>query len=299
MHILNELAARLSGVASLLLLLGLFILLRFIVLYAGRLLWETARRVYNRVSKHGIWDRTEGFLDELRQRYPRFMGILDARFTPRRFSGLPLTLLFLAAAYIAGLSLELLDEVLEANEIVVMDQAVNQALAAWRSPTAVLVFTWITNLGSTETLTAVSIVSTGFLFAHRRVAYVPPLWLCIAGSQLTTWAGKYAIAKPRPEFLVGVEAFSPSFPSAHATGAAAVYGFIAYILIRDLTNSTRRFEIGYWTAVLVLLVTFSRVFLSVHFLSDVTAGLIVGGFWLLVGVATAELLARREHGSSK
>ncbi|MFO7595281.1 MAG: phosphatase PAP2 family protein [Desulfocurvibacter africanus] len=299
MHVLNELAARLSGGASLLLLLGLLILLRFVVLHVGRLLWETARRIYNRVSKHGVWERTEGFLDELRQRYPRFIGFLDARFTPRRFSGLPLTLLILAAAYIAGLSLELLDEVLEADEVVKLDEAVNQVLAAWRSPTAVTVFTWITNFGSTETLTAVSIVSTGFLFAHRRVVYVLPLWLCIAGSQLTTWAGKYAIAKPRPEFILGVEAFSPSFPSGHATGAAAVYGFIAYILIRDLTNSTRRFEIGYWTAVLVLLVTFSRVFLSVHFLSDLAAGLIVGGFWLLVGVATTELLARRDSGRPK
>jgi undecaprenyl-diphosphatase len=299
MLMLNELAVRLSGVTSLLLLLGLFILVRFIVLHAGRLLWETTRRVYNRLSKGGIWERTEGFLDELRHRYPGFMGFLDARFTPRRFSGLPLTLLVLAAAYIAGLSLELLDEVLEADEIVVMDQAVNQALAAWRSPTAVLVFTWITNLGSTETLTAVAIVSTGFLFAHRRVVYVLPLWLCIAGSQITTWAGKYAIAKPRPEFLVGVEAFSPSFPSGHTTGAAAVYGFIAYILARDVGGAERRFEIGYWTAVLVLLITFSRVYLSVHFLSDVTAGLIVGGFWLLVGVAMAELLTRREHGPSK
>ncbi len=297
MHILNELAARLGGWASLLLLLGLFILLRFVVLHAGRLLWETARRNYNRVSKHGVWERPEGFLDELRQRYPRFMGFLDARLTPRRFSGLPLTLLILAAAYIAGLSLELLDEVLEADEIVATDRAVDKVLAPWRSPTTVLVFTWITNLGSTETLTAVSIVATGFLFAYRRVVYVLPLWLCITGSQITTWAGKYAIAKPRPEFVLGVEAFSPSFPSGHATGAAAVYGFIAYILARDIASSARRFEIGYWTAVLVLLVTFSRVFLSVHFLSDVAAGLIVGGFWLLVGVAAAELPSRRERGA--
>ena len=123
--------------------------------------------------------------------------------------------------------------------------------------------------------------------------------MCIAGSQLTTWIGKYAIARPRPEFILGVQAVSPSFPSAHATGSCAVYGFIAYALVRHVKHARRRFEVSYWTAVLVLLIAFSRVFLGVHFLSDVTAGLVVGGFWLLVGVALAEVMARREHGGPK
>lgn len=299
MDAVNGLTRETGGWASLLGLLLFFIAMRFLVLHGGRLIWETARQLYNRLSKVSTWSRTERFIDELRCRFPRGMGFLDARFSPRRFTGLPLTLLFLAGAYIAGLYVELIDEVLEAREIVVLDSAVNDALQAWRAPLAVTVFTWITNLGSTETLAAVSIVSTGFFFAYRRTGFVLPLWLCIAGSQLTTWVGKYAIARSRPEFILGVQAFSPSFPSAHATGACAVYGFIAYILAHDIRRSGRRFEVSYWTAVLVLLVSFSRIFLGVHFLSDVAAGLIVGVFWLLAGVATAEVTARREPGGPK
>jgi undecaprenyl-diphosphatase len=88
-------------------------------------------------------------------------------------------------------------------------------------------------------------------------------------------------------------ALSPAFPSAHATGAAAVYGFVAYAIIRDALSARQRFEVAYWSMVLIALVSFSRIFLGVHFASDVAAGLLVGSFWLLVAFTLAEYLRQR------
>jgi undecaprenyl-diphosphatase len=68
----------------------------------------------------------------------------------------------------------------------------------------------------------------------------------------------------------------------------AVFGFLAYALARDLDRPRQRFEVVFWTAVLIALVGFSRVFLGVHFLSDVASGFLVGGFWLLVGFTLVE-----------
>ena len=68
----------------------------------------------------------------------------------------------------------------------------------------------------------------------------------------------------------------------------AVYGFIAYIISRDLMTTRQRFEMIYWTAVLICLIGFSRMLLGVHYASDVAAGFLVGGFWLLLGFALAE-----------
>ncbi|NBB99831.1 MAG: phosphatase PAP2 family protein, partial [Bacteroidetes bacterium] len=71
--------------------------------------------------------------------------------------------------------------------------------------------------------------------------------------------------------------------------AMAVYGFIAYIVCRaEGMAAWQRFEVAYWTAVLISVIGFSRMFLGVHYASDVAAGLLVGGFWLLVGFAFAE-----------
>lgn len=230
---------------------------------------------------------------DLAARWPRAWPFLRRRVTPHRFDGLPLLLLVAAALYLLFLMAGLVESVLEAEEMQALDQFVNTWLADYRTPALVAVFRWITHLGGTETLTAVTAVSTGFLWADHRVRTMVSLWLVIVGSQVMTWAGKYAFARPRPEFVTAAEAQSPSFPSAHAAGAMAVYGFIAYALSRDLPGVVSRFHVAYWMLAVIALIGFSRVFLSVHYVSDVTLGFLLGIFWLLVGFAVHEYAGRR------
>ncbi len=68
----------------------------------------------------------------------------------------------------------------------------------------------------------------------------------------------------------------------------AVYGFLAYAITRDLSGWRPRFEAAFWSAVLIIIIGFSRMYLSAHYLTDVVAGFLVGGFWLLVAFAIAE-----------
>ena len=177
---------------------------------------------------------------------------------------------------------------MEAGGVLRFDQAVNAHLAALRVPPLVGMFRWVTALGAGPALTAASITASLFLWAHRRRGYILPLWVTFLGAQATTWSGKYLIARHRPEFIPGVTEVSPSFPSGHATASMALFGYLAYALARDLPGRRPRFEIGFWAVMLVLLIGFSRVFLSVHFTTDVLAGFMVGGFWLLVGLALRE-----------
>jgi membrane-associated phospholipid phosphatase len=95
------------------------------------------------------------------------------------------------------------------------------------------------------------------------------------------------IARQRPATTIDVTVLSSSFPNGHATAAMAVYGFLAYAIARALPIR-ERFEVAYWTAVLILLIGLSRIYLGVHYLTDVTGGFLVGGFWLLIGFAVAE-----------
>jgi undecaprenyl-diphosphatase len=126
------------------------------------------------------------------------------------------------------------------------------------------------------------------LWAHQRTRLIAPLWLTVFGSQLMTYSGKFLLQRQRPESITGLVEVTPSFPSGHATSALAVYGFMAYIISRDLKTVRQRFELVYWTAVLIGLIGFSRLLLSVHYASDVAAGFLVGSFWLLLGIAVAE-----------
>jgi undecaprenyl-diphosphatase len=135
---------------------------------------------------------------------------------------------------------------------------------------------------------AVAVASSGLLVSGRRRELAVPLWTTLIGAEATTWAGKFLIDRQRPTFIEAASALSPSFPSGHSTAAMAVYGFLAYLVARDLPTARQRFEVVFWTSILIILIGFSRIFLSVHFTSDVLSGFIVGAFWLLAGFAIAE-----------
>lgn len=235
-----------------------------------------------------MWRRSHPFRARLAVRFPRLYRVVQARLDPHVFAGLPMTLMAAAAVYVVALLGGLVEDVLEEEAIVRIDNAVNGALARYRIEPLVRVFVWITALGAGPGLAAAALIATGFLWAHHRAGFILPLWVTFVGSQATTYIGKYALARVRPEFVLEVTAQTPSFPSGHATGAMAVYGFLAYAIARDLPRLRDRFEVGYWTGILILLVGFSRMFLSVHYFSDVLSGVLVGGFWLLVGFALAE-----------
>jgi undecaprenyl-diphosphatase len=222
-------------------------------------------------------------------RFPRTAEFLARRIEPEGFTGLPLTLIVCAALYALFLFGGLVEEVIESEEIRSIDEFIASWMVSARTPVLVAVFAWITELGSMPTLTAVAIVASAFLLAHGPQRFVPPLWLTVLGSQITTYSGKYILARPRPDFVLDVTAATPSFPSGHTTGALAVYGFIAYAVLRDLSSPRTRFDVAFGAGLLICLIAFSRIFLEVHFSSDVAAGLLVGFFWLLAGIALAEI----------
>ena len=271
-----------------------FLPLLALILIAGWLaaivLRELARRFGVGLVGRGLrlwrtgWERPGTVL---RGRAPRLTAFVERRFDPTRSDGLIVTLLVIAAIYAASLAAGLVEELMEVQELEAFDKRVFAVTERWNTPAIVAVFRWITMFGNVQTLLAVVIVTTGFLLAHGPRAFLLPSWIAILGSEITTWSGKFALNRVRPEFLYDVTASSPSFPSGHAANSLAVYVMIAYVIARDL-GPTRALHIYYWTLAAVLLIALSRVMLHVHYLSDVLAGLLVGTFWLLLAIVIAE-----------
>ncbi|HEX2256010.1 MAG TPA: hypothetical protein VHG92_04770, partial [Afifellaceae bacterium] len=150
---------------------------------------------------HLLWSVTQPVRHGLKARHPRLYRALHSRLDPQHFSGLPLTLMAVAALYAAFLFAGLADEVTEQEDVVAIDVTVNERLADVRSEFLFTPFVWITDLGAGPTLAAVALVATGFLWAGRRLAFILPLWLAFLGAQLTTYVGKFAVGRDRPEFL--------------------------------------------------------------------------------------------------
>jgi membrane-associated phospholipid phosphatase len=250
---------------------------------AGWLLVRHSKRMALRLSR----SLSPSFLS-ISSHFPRFVRYLHARLDPLKAEGLPLTLLLIALFFSFLLLVGITEELLTAEKIALPDKVLNQWLDSYLKPAVIAIFSWLTGLGAGITLLAVAFVSSLFFLVYRRPYLLPAFWITIAGAEITTWLGKFAVARVRPDFVTGVTAISYSFPSGHAAGSVAVYGFIAYALARDLHGRMARFEMCYWFFNLVLLIGCSRVLLHVHYVSDVVAGFLTGLVWLLAGVAIGE-----------
>ncbi len=273
--------------------LGLELGIGLLMVWAVELiLWRVARATSRacraRWPRWQSWGREHPIIATFAERFPGLARVLWLRLTPERFTGLPLTLMVLLGLYIAFALFGIVDLVRSSHGVVAFDDRVMAWFAPYRSDERVNAVMLITGLGNSSTLIACVIVASSFLWAHRRRGIVGPMWIAFIGVELVTTIGKGWVARARPVFTTIATAHSPSFPSGHTTGATVVFGFLAYAIARDLLSHRRRFAIGYGATVLVLVIGVSRVFLGVHFPSDVIAGWLIGVFWLLVAFAAAE-----------
>jgi undecaprenyl-diphosphatase len=169
-----------------------------------------------------------------------------------------------------------------------IDLAVNDFFQPFRAPWLLQLFIEVTSLGTIISMGMLVAVVSALLWSMRRSSILLPLWVSFLGAEGTTWIAKYAINRARPVFIDGIAEFNPSFPSGHATASTVVIGFIGFVIARELPTKGVRVEVGFWSAMAIAAICLSRLFLSLHYLSDVLAGVLVGLAWLLIGIAINE-----------
>ena len=155
-----------------------------------------------------------------------------------------------------------------------------QAIASHRDSTLTSIARLVSDAGSFALLAPLSIA---FLLLRRwkRPADDVALVVIAAGSALLPIVVKLIVARPRPTLENLSTLKSLSFPSEHTTQAAAIYLTIAILLSKDLDSRWRQLLVG--LAVLIgLAVAWSRVYLGVHYPTDVAAGLLLGWGWALL-----------------
>lgn len=190
-----------------------------------------------------------------------------------------------AAAIMGSLILVLACLVLKWSGMAAIDAQVNALFEPFRTPWLLQIFVQVTSLGTILSMGVIMVIVSALLWAMGRLAILIPLWTSFLGAEVTTWVVKYGIDRARPDFLQGITEANPSFPSGHATAATVVIGFIGFIIARELPARGFRVEVGIWSATIIAAICLSRLFLSLHYLSDVICGFLVGSCWLLIGVA--------------
>ncbi|MGH6814660.1 MAG: phosphatase PAP2 family protein, partial [Hyphomicrobiaceae bacterium] len=141
----------------------------------------------------------------------------------------------------------------------------------------------ITALGGASVLTLVVLVVAGFLAMIRRRQSAAVMVLAILTGVLLGSLMKIGFARPRPDLVPhGTRVASASFPSGHATLSAVVYLTLGALLCRTQSLRSTKIYILTVAAFLTLIVGLSRVYLGVHWPTDVIAGWLLGTSWALV-----------------
>lgn len=166
------------------------------------------------------------------------------------------------------------------------DQVLADGIAATLPWAALRAFSLLTHFGDREVLIAIGVGVAVWLLWRRHTGLALGWMLTLGGNALLNPALKDLFARARPVHEHGL-AFeeSYSFPSGHSSGAMVVYGMLLYLALQLLP--LRWHAPAVMTAIAVILTTAcSRIFLQVHFASDVVAGLLSGGTWLAVCIAS-------------
>ncbi len=139
-----------------------------------------------------------------------------------------------------------------------------------------------------------SIALSIFLYVKRQRLYIFFLWFALILGEGLTFLGKYLFHRERPTFFIKtITENSYAFPSGHATAVVLFYGFLAYLIIKKFRSTKVRIAVIFFLILFVVLIDLSRLYLGVHYLTDVIAGNLVGFGSLILSIVIIEHLVIR------
>lgn len=258
------------------------VILMLLLLFIAWLLFITARGLFRLIQPHAKQIVQRAF--DWSQLHSGFRSIARTLADPHHPEAGGLAFLATLLLVTTLLFVMLTGVVLGGSLTAGLDRAVYSALQSLRSPWGDHLMTALSAAGD---LTAVLIFSTGlsaalWLQGHRRAAY--HLIAAILFGLLAPWLLKYTLRIPRPP--AAGEALGPwSFPSAHVMRAVTLYGFFSIMIARSLIREWRWLPYSL-AALLIGGVALSRLYLGVHWLTDVLGSLMLGTAWTaLLGIA--------------
>lgn len=175
-----------------------------------------------------------------------------------------------------------------------IDQWLLTYVARHRSPIINSVAIDLTAMGSSVVLVIIAGTCALFCALRKDIRAVVQLTTATAGAGILTLLLKSYFERSRPEAIfrvVDVQGFS--YPSGHSLAAAAIYLSIAIVLCKAPVVTNAKFLLYALFLSLIFLIGMTRIYLGVHYFSDVTAGIVIGFAWAALVEIVGEWLAER------
>ncbi|MCM3766885.1 phosphatase PAP2 family protein [Neobacillus niacini] len=172
-----------------------------------------------------------------------------------------------------------------ADKVVRFDKAIIATVQGLESPwlTSVMeLFTWI---GSTKVVVVICLLIIFFLYnvLHHR-SELMLLIAVVTGTPILNHYLKAFFHRARPDFHRLIEIGGYSFPSGHAMNAFSVYAILAFLLWRHIPTRLGRSVLILFSGFMIVMIGVSRIYLGVHYPSDIIGGYFASGFWLTAAI---------------
>lgn len=177
---------------------------------------------------------------------------------------------------------EILENIFQ-NEIGYFDNAVYSIISNYITEPITTIFKVITNLGGAITLITISFSILIFIKNKKIGIYTSINLIVIA---IINQILKHIIQRPRPTEFRIINENGYSFPSGHSMVSMAFYGFLIYIAYKNIANKYIKISVCIILSILILLIGISRIYLGVHYASDVIGGFCFSIAYLIIYINT-------------
>jgi len=203
-----------------------------------------------------------------------------------------ITVIMALIVVVGGINLFIeLTDTLSTEVLATYDTSITDFIISYRSPILTSYFKFVTNVGDFHGyLIVLGIFLVISLFVYKRWKHVLQATLVLALATVSNMMLKRFIDRARPgiEHLVSVKTLS--YPSGHAMSAMAFYGFLIFLVYTFKINKVAKFFLILTLSLLILSIGISRIYLGVHFPSDIAGGFIAGFIWVVFCVLVFDLI---------
>ncbi|MBU2699376.1 undecaprenyl-diphosphatase [Sporomusaceae bacterium BoRhaA] len=153
------------------------------------------------------------------------------------------------------------------------------------NPTLDSIMIFISNLGYGSIYGFIVVAAFTILVMYRRWLEFAGLAICLSGGAILNYILKNLFERARPDAFRIVAASGYSFPSGHAMVSIYFYGMLAFLIARNIKSWQWRYVLTAITILFIVVMGISRIYLGVHYPSDVVAGYTAGGMWLMFNIS--------------
>jgi undecaprenyl-diphosphatase len=168
------------------------------------------------------------------------------------------------------------------NKLSIIDNYIYNSISRMINNTNTEIMKGITSFGNVDLIILISFFILVLLINHPKYyLYGPAIFFVAGSSDAISFILKDIFHRSRPDVLRLVTENSYSFPSAHSLVSICFYGIIIYQVIKMLKGKSR-YIVTSLLVLLIILIGLSRIYLGVHYFSDIIGGYCIGFIWLIV-----------------